>query len=175
MQGQSPPKTGPEIQPAENHDIHPSAGWSPPTLSSVLALRGGQNLVGGISHPSCVTPPPPLLRQRQDPAAPWVAQRGVAHAHLHHPLLPECQDNGVGVLGKANPKEIKEPQSNQKNPKRDQKNPKATNKPQSNQKKKPQKRRKKHEGKEQMDSRKDRGGQSNITRGGRDEGSTGKM
>lgn len=48
MQGQSPPKTGPEIQPAENRDIHPSAGWSPPTLSSVLALRGGQNLVGAF-------------------------------------------------------------------------------------------------------------------------------
>lgn len=59
MQGQSPPKTGPEIQPAENRDIHPSAGWPPPTLSSVLALRGGQNLVGRHFTPIMCNPPPP--------------------------------------------------------------------------------------------------------------------
>lgn len=35
----------------------------------------------------------------------------------------------MGVLGKANPKENKKPQSNQKEPKRDKKNPEVTNKP----------------------------------------------
>lgn len=87
--GPEPPKTAPEMQPDENRDIHPSAGWSPQTLRSDLALGGGESLEGGISHPPHITP---LPGHHQDPAALRVAQRGfagqAAHAHLSHPLLP---------------------------------------------------------------------------------------
>lgn len=51
--GPEPPqKSAPEMQPDEN----PSGGWSPSSLSSDLALGGGESLEGGISHPPHINP-----------------------------------------------------------------------------------------------------------------------
>lgn len=56
VRGQSPPppKSAPEMQSDENH---PSAGWSPSSLSSDLALGGGESLEGEYFTPTTYNPP----------------------------------------------------------------------------------------------------------------------
>lgn len=51
-----PPKKLPQKCNLMKIDIHPSGGWSPSSLSSDLALGGGESLEGGISHPPHINP-----------------------------------------------------------------------------------------------------------------------